>query len=249
MTFAERLIAYEDSLNDTDDAIADYLRQHRGELERLSIQKLAATLYTVPNTLVRFAKKLHYTGFAELKVALRAEYDAPAGRVEVPINIQKTLEMLDEGQMAAVARRLKRARRVYFYGIGNTNPFCETMAHYLKCTGKTAESFDYRHDMYYSADHAEPGDLVFVISVSGETDQLIKAVQMAKARGAYCVSLTSLCRNTLAQMADCRLYCYTQKMEIEGYEVSDRVPVMLVLRRLAEQYWALFDPPIGLPVK
>ena len=61
MTFAERLIAYEDSLNDTDDAIADYLRQHRGELERLSIQKLAAALYTVPNTLVRFAKKLHYT--------------------------------------------------------------------------------------------------------------------------------------------------------------------------------------------
>ncbi len=48
----------EDKLNDTDDQIVEYIRKNREEIGDISIQAMAKGLYTVPNTIVRFAKKL-----------------------------------------------------------------------------------------------------------------------------------------------------------------------------------------------
>ncbi|KPD00992.1 Helix-turn-helix domain, rpiR family [Geobacillus sp. BCO2] len=56
MRFDERVRLYANKLNDTDDQIVDYIMEHREKIADISIQKMAEALYTVPNTIVRFAK-------------------------------------------------------------------------------------------------------------------------------------------------------------------------------------------------
>ena len=56
MKFEERVQLNEDKLNDTDDQIVDYIRKNREGIGDISIQAMAEALYTVPNTIVRFAK-------------------------------------------------------------------------------------------------------------------------------------------------------------------------------------------------
>lgn len=236
MDFTQRLQVYEFSLSETDDMIGAYISAHRTDAAQMSIQKLAGQLHLAPNALLRFAKKLGYSGFAEMKLALRQE-GAPPPDAGVPQNIRRTLEMLAPGSLQLAAKAMFRARRVYFYGIGDSEPLCEMMTHNLKCVGRTAECFSYRHDMYYSAQNARPGDLVLVISATGETDMLIQALQMAKERGAASISLTHLCKNPVAALADYNLYCWVPTQLIGGYEVTDRTPLMLALRFLSEAFW------------
>ena len=63
MKFEDRVLKYEFQLNDTDDEIIDYIRKNKQQINKLSIQKIASDLYTVPNSVVRLAKKLGYTVF------------------------------------------------------------------------------------------------------------------------------------------------------------------------------------------
>ena len=61
MKFEERVLKYEFELNDTDDEIIEYIRKNRNNISKISIQKIASDLYTVPNSIMRLSKKLGYT--------------------------------------------------------------------------------------------------------------------------------------------------------------------------------------------
>ena len=70
MNFEERVLRHEDQLNETDDDIVAYIRSHRQEIMKLSIQKIAADLFIAPNAVMRLSKKLEYSGFSELKFSV-----------------------------------------------------------------------------------------------------------------------------------------------------------------------------------
>lgn len=240
MKFEERVQLNEDKLNDTDDQIVDYIRQNRDRICDISIQAMADALYTVPNTIVRFAKKLGYRGFAELKAALSLE-NRTGEDEHLPVTrvIQKTYELLDSKQILQAARKIRRASRVFFFGVGDSAPFCEMMAKHLRCVGKQTDFFIQRHEMLYQADRCSEKDLVFVISASGETRQVLEAVEAVKQKGAYVISLTHLSRNSLVEMADFHLYCWAPKQVLNKYEITDRTSLYIVLRMVSEQYWKI----------
>ena len=73
MNFEERIILHEFQLNETDDMIVEYIREHKYEIPKMTIGKVAEDLYVVPNTVMRFCRKLDYSGFSEMKVKLKEE--------------------------------------------------------------------------------------------------------------------------------------------------------------------------------
>ncbi|NER40454.1 hypothetical protein G3M54_04080 [Bacillus megaterium NBRC 15308 = ATCC 14581] len=58
MLFEDRVHKFEYKLNDTDDQIVEYIREHTQDIVHMSIQYLASQLFTVPNTITRFCKNL-----------------------------------------------------------------------------------------------------------------------------------------------------------------------------------------------
>ncbi|QPA32328.1 MurR/RpiR family transcriptional regulator [Thermaerobacillus caldiproteolyticus] len=238
MKFEERVQIYAHKLNETDDQIVDYILSHRQEIVNMSIQKLSQNLYTVPNTIVRLAKKLGYKGFSELKTALVLEDRLKTFDItKISDHIFKTYDMIDMDTIDMAARKIYESKRTLFYGVGDSAYFCEMMAKNLRCVGKQAEFFTQRHEMIYSAEHIQPKDLIFVISVSGETKQVLDAVTIAKQKEVFIVSLTHLNENSLAALSNLRLYCWAPKQFINKYEITDRTSLMIVLRKLSEHYW------------
>lgn len=241
MKFEDRVQIYEHKLNDTDDQIIEYIKVNREKVINLSIQKLAQELFTVPNTIVRLSRKLGYEGFAELKIALKSEINKQLITfTNFSDNIKKTYEVIDINVIDKVAKNFQEAKKILFYGAGDSIPFCEMMAKNLRCVGGKAEFFAHRHDMIYSAEHIKPKDLVFVISVTGETKQLLEVVNIAKEKGAVIISLTHLNENSLVKLADTSLYCWAPKQKLNNYDITDRTPIMVVLRKLSEHYWKYY---------
>lgn len=241
MNFEDRVKLYEYKLNDTDDQIIDYIRANKKEVMTISIQKLSQKLFTVPNTIVRLSRKLGYEGFSELKLALKTEQETNSiPNTELPDSIKKTYQVMDMNTIDKVCKKFQEAKNIYFYGIGDSVSFCEMMAKNLRCVGKKTEFFTHRHDLIYNAENIKPKDVVFVISVTGETNQIIEATNIAKERGAYIISITHFCKNSLVNLADISLYCWACKQKLNNYDITDRIGIMIVLRKLSEHFWKFY---------
>lgn len=250
MNFQDKILLNELKFNDTDDQIIDYIKDNKTSFVNQSIQKTAQALYTVPNTLVRFSRKLGYNGFSELKFALKQEMDIEDREKEsknqiattkIPDTILKTLELIDSDTIDKVVRKIREARKVMFLGIGDSIYFCEMFAKNIRCVGKRVEFFHHRHDMLYNVENCDPKDIYIALSVSGESKEIIEAVEKAKERGAYIISVTHLSENTLSKLSDINLFFWGPKQIINKYNATDRVGIMVLIRMISERFWQEFN--------
>ncbi|MDB4895903.1 MAG: RpiR family transcriptional regulator [Firmicutes bacterium] len=239
MRFAERVQKFEYKLTDTDDLIAEYLVKNKKAAIGLSIQALAAKFFTVPNTVSRLAKKLGYDGFSQLKNSLKDEIRGEELEPQDSLheNIHKTFELIDPDKMAIVANLIHDAGRVLLFAVGDTGPFCDMLAKHLKIGKKDAEFHVHRHEMLEEIELLTPDDLLFFISLSGETAQVVEMAELGKRKGIPISSLTHFSRNTLQAIADVHLYCYAPPQRLNQRNVTDKTPLMVVLRAFSEYYW------------
>lgn len=238
MQFEERAHQYEYKLNDTDDQIIEYIINNKQEVVKLSIQALAAALFTVPNTITRLSKKLGYDGYSQLKNNLKEELQNNIHQEGPYKNVMKTMELIDHDKLSQVVKWLWEANHVLFFGVGDTAPFCEMMVKNLKVTGKAADFELHRHETVHEIERMNADDVLFVISLSGETPLVLEMTNLAKERRIKIISLTHFSHNSLERMADLQLYCYAPREELNGYNITDRTPLMIVLRALSETYWS-----------
>ncbi|WP_053360939.1 MurR/RpiR family transcriptional regulator [Bacillus sp. FJAT-27251] len=239
MRFEDRVHMYEYKLNDTDDQVVEYIMQNKELVVAKSIQHLAASLFTVPNTITRLSKKLGYDGFSQLKNSLKDELHSAAHINEDSsyYYIQKTFELIDTGRIETVAKMIHGAKHVLFFGVGDTADFCEMMVRHLRVVGKASEFSLHRHEMIHMMEQMNQQDVLLLISLSGETQQVLEMAEKAKEKGIPIVSLTHFSRNSLQKAASINLYCFAPKKMKNGYTITDRTPAMIVLQTLSQFYW------------
>lgn len=61
--------------SDTEKEIANYILQRGYEIEKMSINELAAAAYTSPATIVRFCKKVGVKGYLEFRIKFDSGYE------------------------------------------------------------------------------------------------------------------------------------------------------------------------------
>ncbi|PLR85044.1 MurR/RpiR family transcriptional regulator [Bacillus canaveralius] len=242
MFLEERARKYEYKLNDTDDQIIEYIMSNKRLVVSLSIQSLAASLYTVPNTITRLSKKLGYDGFSQLKNSLKDELETELeghGELEGDLHatVQKTLQLIDMDKIEMVSKVLRDAKKILVYGVGDTVPFCEMLVKNLKVTGKQTEFYIHPHEIRHGIEELKSKDVLFLISLSGETDQVLKMAELGKDRLITIISLTHFNANALQKLADINLYCHAPKKVLNGYNVTDKTSLVIVLRVLSEYIW------------
>lgn len=121
---------------------------------------------------------------------------------------------------------IARAERVFLVGIGNSGSMAEYGARYLSNLGKFALSVT---DPFYPVTVTPNVTMTAVLlSVSGETVQILHLAQQFKARGCSLIAITSSPQNTLAKMADMTLPYYTTARPADHRQCHERrKPVLL----------------------
>ncbi|PEJ58842.1 RpiR family transcriptional regulator [Bacillus sp. AFS002410] len=240
LQFKERIQKYEYKLSDTDDQIVEFILNNKEKVIGNSIQYLAAQLFTVPNTITRLSKKLGFDGFSQMKNSLKEEIvNVYTEEDSLTFNIHKTIGLIDQNKIALTTKLIHEARRALFFGVGDTAPFCEMMVKNLKVVSKQAEYYFHRHDVVYELSKLESSEnnVLFLISLSGETAHVLNVADLAKQKGIKLISLTHFSKNSLQQIAEVNLYCYSPNKRLNDYNITDKTPLLLVLRALSEFYW------------
>lgn len=226
MRLEERIKKYEYKLNETDEQIIEYIVINKEEVAGTTLKKLATQTFTVPNTIVRLAKKLDYESFSHFKLQLKEELcNQEKSQDALFDSVAKTMELLDEDCLDKVCKALAKSRKVACFAVGDTAPFGRALSRYLKNLGVKSSFYPYRNEIEEELKNSE---IVFLLSLSGETKQVIEIAQAAKSLGIKVFSMTHFSENSLSKLADIRLYCFSPN--------EKKTPLMFLIEYLINYY-------------
>lgn len=229
--------------------VAAYILEHPGEIITYSVQKLASLANVSEATIVRFSRTMQCKGFQELKLQIAYdlnEYSDKNSYDEIVVNgsthsliqsisqnnmqsIQDTLAVLSEDEVAFAINHLTKARKIAIYGIGASAVIAEDFRQKLTRIGRWCEAgFGFDSQATISANLTED-DVVLGVSNSGQTEDIIQSLAIAKDNGAHVISLTKFGSNPVSQLADGKLYARSLESSIRSGAMSSRISMLNVV--------------------
>lgn len=237
MTCLVKLRAVRDELSANEKKIADFILNNSALIRDYSSQNLAASVGVSQSSIVKFAQKLNYRGFTDLKLAIHESVvigvngdgddevasngedssDSIVGQVFTIKNeaLLTTMELNDEKRLLSAVEKLENSRRIQVLGMGSGSLVADNFASKLVQLGKPVNA---EKDSYIRLSNMATlgkGDLVLVISLTGQSARLIQIVRQAKKAGAVIISLTNYSANPIRALADVQLFSVSREGNFE----------------------------------
>ena len=234
-------------MTDTEGKLADYIVDNHADILNDSAQVLADKTGTSAAAIIRFSKKIGFSGFSELKVELAKE---SGGNIEnfteqihaedsihtlikktKQVNLQvieQTYYLMNESTMEKAVQSLKSSRYIYLFGVGSSGIVCDDLLHKLSRIGKFAIHHHDTHFQITNAAHITKDDVALGISYSGETKEVVTAMRYAKESGAVTIGITQLKKSPLARYCDILLYIPTEEREVRIGAISSRESSLII---------------------
>lgn len=192
----------------TEQSVLNYLKEHRNQLENMTIQRLADENFTSKATIFRLAKKLGFNGFTDLMYHFNQQQSATEDAEVQPYvqALSSSIEKIFLQNQSALRQYLERHQThlptFYIIGTGYSGIIGEYL--YKKILGKgelvyysngTDTNALFLNNMHRFTD-------LLCLSKSGETRSVNEKARIAKQNGLAVISFTHSRHNTLAQLSD-----------------------------------------------
>lgn len=186
------------NLSSKEKDIARFLLSNNKNIMNINISKLADLTYTSPATITRFSKKIGCDNFVDLKIKLHStdklEVEEKKEKQSVfeyySDVINQTEEITDIKDIEAVIQLIKEARKIFVLGVGSSGLTAMEFSQRLLRMGLNSTGISDSHLMLITSSIVRKGDLVIGISTSGETKEVIDALELAKKNEANILGIT-----------------------------------------------------------
>lgn len=222
MQLEELVNAHREHLNQTDMAIWKFIFNHRKKSAQMSVHELAKNCAVSSATLVRFAQKLGFRGFGELKAAINFEKPLPADYKDNVIKDLKkfynnTIESLTNRDYEGAIKLLYNARRIFAFPTGyvQRNALQEMKRIFLEDRVFIYEIIG-PGELDSVIDFLTEDDLFIFLSFSGENPAVLEFARRLQVKGVPTISITRLSDNTLASLSTVNLYISPAKFQLKG---------------------------------
>lgn len=242
MTIFDVIEKNRELLNKNENHILKYILENAEKVSTMKINDLSKAAFTSTATIVRFCNKLGYSGYSELKANLKNSLlkegtdGKGAGNVFLFDDIAKTKDLINEDLIDAVIDMIHEAKKIDFYGEGSSKDVCIDISRKLHLVEKNCRYFTDSSIMYSTASDLNKDTLIMAISMSGETSQVIKAVNIAKTRGCKIISITGVGYNTLANLADKCIFVFSSEYEINNIKFKSRIAANAIMEYVFFSY-------------
>lgn len=211
-----------------------------------SVSEVADAAGTSTATAVRFAQKLGFRGFHELKLALAqdlATFDGGEANDEaLPVlervtlagaqSVRDAAALVDPAAFETAAGLLDAARRVLWVGVGTSAPLAQDAAYRFRAVGIESEAPADVHVQHVASRLLHQGDVCVAISHTGSTRETLTIVESARAAGAKTVALTSFLHSPLTDVADVTLTAGSREVGFRLEAMASRLAHLAVIDAL-----------------
>lgn len=230
-------------LNELEMLVYQYVLEHIRTVPYMRIRELAAEARVSTTTVLHFCKKMGCEGYAQFKAMLKVRLGAEAtGRLpEDRGELRRFFEQADtpeyQERLDEAAARIAKAERVVLVGIGNSGCIAEYGARSFSNMGKFALSVS---DPFYPITMNSTMPMAAVLlSVSGETEQVLRLAQELKQRGCGLIALTRVETSSLGRLADLVLP-YPITMHRQGQarvDFTSQLPAVYLLEEISHRVY------------
>lgn len=248
-------------LPQSEQKLADYILQHPHEVVNSTVSELSTSAKTSGAAVIRLCKSLGLKGFQDLKMRIagdlmksveqgyrdiepseslyRVVEKTTSNTIQI---IRDTAEIMDHENLKTAIGMLLKAKNVHFCGVGASNIVAQDAQQKLIRINKGATAFTDVHIVATLIANANPDDVVFAISFSGETQEIINLLKLAKERGVKTIGLTHFGQTTVSSLCDVSIYTtFSNEATFRSAATSSRLAQLymidiLFLGMATEQY-------------
>lgn len=243
MQLPERINLHLHELSDADKSIWRFIESHKETACRASIHDLARLCAVSSASVVRFAQKIGFDGFGEMKTVLKMELEE-RGKPDRDI-LTSLSQFYDQSWRELMARDYRgasrlvhEAHRVFAYASGyvQTNVMQE-----MKRLFVYDNIFIYeiagREEFYSVYQTAGKDDLFIFISLSGESERVVEFADRLNLKGVPILSITEMRHNALAARSTENLYVMPAEFALPENEARLQFKSMLAYFLLLEIWY------------
>ena len=222
MGFSVKIHNFQTS-SENEEKIIKYFQSHELHDFNESVHVLADKIGTSAASLIRFSKKLGYRGFSELKLAIAidqktnlaepafSEKLSPDDSLEVILQknklanqqlLDQTYDLIDSEQLQMAIEQLRKARRIFLFGIGASGICCLDLSQKLSRIGAPVVYHLDSGTQFTASTHISSEDVVIAVSYSGNTRDILASCRHAKSKGSFIIAITQFGDSPLQKIAD-----------------------------------------------
>ncbi|WP_179396047.1 MurR/RpiR family transcriptional regulator [Lacticaseibacillus absianus] len=232
------------TLNEIETVVYNYIIKHATDVETMPIRQLAEQAHVSTATVLRFADKMGYDGYSELRFALKqqrknqqATKDSDHYDIAIPlVDFFSKVNSTDFNKLIdAAMAMIRQAPMVLFFGLGSGNSLAQYGARFFSNAGKMALPVFDPFQPFPTNSPLPKDTVVIVMSVSGETRQTLEFVTKIKPEDVKIIAVTNSGNSTLAKMADLCISYYMPEIRHADLNLTTQVPVVYLIELIAHR--------------
>ncbi|PQD34224.1 MULTISPECIES: MurR/RpiR family transcriptional regulator [Enterococcus] len=201
--------------------LADYIINNVEKIPTMTANELAESAGLSASTVVRFSKKIGYQSLTDFKINISTELQTgiDEGFSDIQPNesfysiknklgnnaqvaIRETVDVLKEEKIQEVVQSLEGAETVFLYGVGASSLVVEDIVQKWSRVGKPIIFEKDIHVLLPQLVSNETKKVLWLISNSGNTADVVAVGEIAKDLGIPVIALTQFGTNHLSRIAD-----------------------------------------------
>lgn len=228
------------ALNDTDKKILDYILKNSAKMSDIKLKDITNSLYISPNAIIRFAKRVGYSGFSEMKYDIIHGSDLHYGQSheqhtihdlgkKIMSGLQKTLDINRDEYMGSAIDLLNDSNKIVFFSLGLSRNITKSFIQRIEILNKICILSKDRDNALTLAKNIDNSFIAFFVSLSGNTNSLIRCANYLKEKNVTILSLTGLEHNYIQEVSDISLYAHKDSLTIDNTDAGSRLYLELIL--------------------
>ena len=235
----------------SDKILIEYIKNNIKDFFYKPISQIAKESNIGEATITRFSKKMGFNGLQDFKVTLAQEISSLSKNKNIinsniennePVvdtakkllisninTLESTVDIINGQDIHKSSQLIINAKRIYFVGIGYSGIIAQDSNYKFMRIGLNCVSFDSSHTMIMMASIMEKGDLLIAISHSGETDEIIKTVKLAKENEVDVISITKKKESSLKDISDIHLEYISEETLLETGSISSKLAQIFLI--------------------
>ena len=253
MPLFSRIRLHSNRFTQAQERIVNYIKDHVQEVVNLPINKLAECCQVGDATVIRFYRLLGYETYHTFQIAMAKElakeliedsvqpiYEEVENQDLFPDVTRKVIVSTIQGiadleghinpsAISDITSHLRAASVIHVIGFGASGIVAQDIMHKLMRLGLRINAYTDSHLMTIAASIAQPEEVFFAISHSGETTDIIRTLKLAKDRGCYTCAMTSYLGSSVTRLVPAHLLTCTRDTKMRSDAMISRIVQLVVV--------------------
>lgn len=226
--------------------IADWLLAQPEAVLSLTITELARECSSSEATIVRFSRRLGFSGYQDFKLSLAGETTRPPTAPVIEeadscyeifekicndayLSLERTKKTLNAQVLDEAASVLAGAGKIVLIGLGSSAAVAQDMANKLLRAGCDAMAYSDTHMQAIAVSFLGPGDVLVGISHSGASKDIVESMRAARLGGAATVCITGTEKAPILRHSDVRILTDTEEMLHSALSLNSHISRLMVI--------------------